>query len=94
MSQDHEEYQLNKPVPYKLHIDDGLLSLTKQKLELARYPDEPSDIADDDWSHGSKVQAVRRLANYWKDTYDWRAEEVGHPSPPYTPVLPFSRASR
>ena len=81
MSQDHAEYQINKPVPYKIHIDDDLLSLTKQKLELARYPDELSDLGDDDWSHGTKVEVVRRLANYWKDSYDWRAEEVCHSSP-------------
>ncbi len=71
-----EDYQLNKPVPYKLHLDDHFLSLTKQKLELARYPEEYSDLKDDDWSQGAKVEVVRRLANYWKDGYDWRAEEV------------------
>lgn len=81
MSQDPAEYQLNKPVPYKIHIGDDLLSLTKQKLQLARYPEELSDIGDDDWSHGSKVEVVRRLANYWKDSYDWRAEEVCYSSP-------------
>ena len=76
MSLENTEYQLNKPVPYKLHVDEELLSLTKQKLQLARFPDEPSDIGDDDWSHGAKVKVVRRLAEYWKDGYDWRAEEV------------------
>lgn len=76
MSQGDTEYQLNKPVPYKLHIDDHLLSLTNQKLQLARYPEELSDVGDDDWSHGSKVKVVQRLADYWKDGYDWQAEEV------------------
>lgn len=81
MSEENPEYQLNKPVPYTLHIDQDLLSLTKQKLQLARFPDEPSDIWDDDWSLGAKVNVVRRLANYWRDGYDWRAEEVLLPSP-------------
>ncbi len=76
MSQDESEYQLNKPRAYKLQLDDDLLSLTKQKLQLARYPEELSDLDDDDWSHGAKVDEVRRLAEYWKDGYDWRAEEV------------------
>ena len=76
MSQDHPEYQLNKPVPYEIHLDDDLLSLTKQKLQLARYPEEQSDIGDDDWSHGTKVKVVQRLAEYWQHGYDWRAEEV------------------
>lgn len=76
MSQGDPEYELNKPVPYNLHLDDDLLSLTKQKLQLSRYPEEQLDIAEDDWSHGAKVQVVQRLANYWKHGYDWRAEEV------------------
>lgn len=76
MSQDNSDYELNKPVPYNIHLDDNLLSLTKQKLQLARYPEEQSDVGDDDWSQGSKVKVVQRLANYWQDGYDWRAEEV------------------
>ena len=87
MSQGDSEYQLYKPVSYDLHIDQDLLSLTKQKLQLARFPDEPSDIGDDDWSLGTKVKVVRRLADYWKDGYDWRAEEVLLLSP-Y--ILPYS----
>lgn len=76
MSQDDLEYESNKPIPYSLHIDDHLLSLTNQKLQLARYPEEQSDIGDDDWSQGTKVKVVRRLAEYWRDGYDWRVEEV------------------
>lgn len=76
MSHDNSDYELNKPVPYNIHLDDNLLSLTKQKLQLARYPEEQSDVGDDDWSQGSKVKVVQRLANYWQDGYDWRAEEV------------------
>lgn len=76
MSQDNPVYELNKPVPYNIHLDDDLLSLTKQKLQLARYPEEQSDVGDDDWSQGTKVKVVQRLANYWQDGYDWRAEEV------------------
>lgn len=70
------EYELNKPISYNIHIDDHLLSLTKQKLQLARYPEEQSDIGDDDWSQGAKVKVVQRLANYWQDGYNWRAEEA------------------
>ena len=76
MSEQVPTYELNKPIPFNLHLDDQLLSLTQQKLQLARYPEELPDVEDDDWSQGSKVEVVRRLANYWKDGYDWRAEEV------------------
>ena len=43
-----ERYKLNEPVPFTLRLDDELLKTTKQKLELARFPEEPEDIADDD----------------------------------------------
>ncbi|KAL8742067.1 MAG: hypothetical protein Q9184_008309 [Pyrenodesmia sp. 2 TL-2023] len=66
----------NRPIPYSLHIDDALLDLTKKKLDLARFPEEQGDIGDDDWSQGAKVKVVKRLAEYWANGYDWRAEEA------------------
>lgn len=80
MSQDDLEFQLNKPLPYKLHVNDELLSITKQKLALARYPEELDDIDDNDLSQGAKVKVVKRLAKHWKDGFDWRAEEVANSS--------------
>ena len=70
------DLEFNKPVPHTLHVDEHLLRVTKQKLALARYPDEPEDVADDNWSDGAKVHAVRRLVDYWRDGFDWRAHEV------------------
>lgn len=64
---------LNQPVPFSLHVPESLLETTKEKLELARYPVELEDV--DDWSHGSQVDDVRRLAKYWLEDYDWRLEE-------------------
>ena len=38
----------NKPVPYGLPVDEELLSVTNQKLQLARYPEEQTDIGEND----------------------------------------------
>ena len=70
------DFEFNKPVPYVLNVDEQLLRVTKQKLALARYPDEQEDIGNDNWNDGSKVHVVRRLADYWRDGFDWRAQEV------------------
>ncbi|KAL9004741.1 MAG: hypothetical protein Q9188_002448 [Gyalolechia gomerana] len=70
------EDTFNKPTPFALHLDDDLLELTKKKLQLARYPEEQTDISDDDWSQGAKVKVIKRLAEYWSDGYKWRAEEA------------------
>lgn len=71
-----DEATFNKPTPYTLHLDDDLLELTKKKLQVARFPEEQADVGDDDWSQGAKVKVVKRLAEYWSNGYDWRAEEV------------------
>lgn len=75
----------NKPTPYTLRVDDQLLDVTKQKLRLARFPEEQIDVGDDDWSQGAKVKVVKRLAEYWADGFDWRAVEV---------VVPLSKDLR
>ncbi|KAL9598421.1 MAG: hypothetical protein Q9219_004511 [cf. Caloplaca sp. 3 TL-2023] len=70
------ENTLNKPTPFTLHLDDDFLELTKKKIALARFPEELTDIGEDDWSQGAKVNEVKRLAHYWGNSYDWRAEEA------------------
>ena len=71
---DSQAYDLNKPIPFTLRVDDELLSITKQKLELARFPEQQVDVGNDDWSDGASVKVVRKLATRWKDGYDWKAE--------------------
>ena len=63
MSQDAHGSLFHTPIPYKLHIDEELLSTTKQKLQLARYPEEQTNVGDDDWFRGAKVKVVKRLAD-------------------------------
>ena len=70
------DLDLGKPKPYTLHLANAFLSTTKQKLDLARFPKELDNIDDYDWSQGAKVKEVQRLAEYWRDGYNWRAREV------------------
>ena len=74
-----EELQLNKPVPFKVQVDKSLIETTKQKLALARYPEEQTDYGEDDWRQGAKVAAVKKLAEYWRDQYNWEQQEVSLP---------------
>ena len=68
--------ELNKPEPFNLHVEDDLLSITKQKLQLARYPVELEDLDEDNWRDGATVKRVKELTEYWKTTYDWRRQEA------------------
>ncbi|KAM0554934.1 hypothetical protein ACHAPJ_006670 [Fusarium lateritium] len=69
------ELKLNQPVPFSIRFDQTLVQLTRQKLDLARYPFEQSDFGDDDWSQGAKVGKVKQLAQYWRDEYDWEKQK-------------------
>ncbi|OGM41329.1 epoxide hydrolase [Aspergillus bombycis] len=71
-----KDLKFNTPVPYTLHVDRGLLHLTKQKLALSRYPEEQTDFGENNWAQGAKVSRVKQLAEFWKDHYDWEAEEL------------------
>ena len=66
-----DQLKFNVPVPYKLHVDRELLDITKQKLALARYPEEQSDFNECNWSQGAKVSRVKQLAEHW---HPWLAQ--------------------
>ncbi|KAF3390248.1 putative epoxide hydrolase [Penicillium rolfsii] len=70
-----QDLKFNVPVPYKLHVDRELLGLTKQKLALARYPEEQTDFTESNWAQGAKVSRVKELADFWRDEYRWEDEE-------------------
>jgi hypothetical protein len=67
---------LNQPIEYVPEVDTKFLEQTRQKLALARYPEEQSDFGPENWSQGAKVHEVSRLAEYWRDTYDWPSRGV------------------
>ena len=42
---------------------------------LARHA-FPDQIADTGWEYGIPVDYLRELVEYWRDDYDWRAQEA------------------
>jgi hypothetical protein len=67
--------KLYEPAPFVVSVDRQLLRDTKEKLKLARYPAEEV-LPADDWSQGTKNAELKVMAEYWRDEYDWEAEEV------------------
>lgn len=57
---------------HQIAIPDTELSDLHARLDRARWP---ADLGDD-WDRGMPVSAMRRLARYWRDVYDWRAAEA------------------
>ncbi|HVQ11976.1 MAG TPA: epoxide hydrolase [Vicinamibacterales bacterium] len=62
----------NAIVPFKIHVDDSVLTDLKQRLARTRFPGE---IANSDWDYGTNLAYLKELVTYWRDRYDWRAAE-------------------
>ncbi|KAK4061576.1 uncharacterized protein Triagg1_10285 [Trichoderma aggressivum f. europaeum] len=60
--------------PFTIAIPDSALEQLKNKLSQATFPAE-SDFSDDQ-NYGVSLSTVKRLTEYWKDGFDWRAYEA------------------
>ena len=58
---------------YKINVPDAGLADLKQRLSLAKFPDE-LDAAQ--WDMGAPLADIKRLSNYWLNSFDWRKEET------------------
>jgi pimeloyl-ACP methyl ester carboxylesterase len=61
------------PQPFTLNIPDAAIADLKTRLGLTRFPDA---APGEPWAFGSSVAYVRDLVAYWKDEFDWRAQEA------------------
>src|ERR1700761_5839899 len=61
------------PEPFVLDIPDAAIADLKTRLGLTRFPDA---APGEPWGFGSSVDYVRDLVGYWKDEFDWRAQEA------------------
>ncbi|KAG6120507.1 hypothetical protein E4U13_006424 [Claviceps humidiphila] len=60
--------------PFKIDVPDAAITRLKQKLALS---DLPSEVEfSNDWAYGAPRDDIRRLATYWQDGFDWRAQEA------------------
>ena len=59
-------------VPFKIQVPDAVLTDLKDRLTRARFPDE---IEGAGWRYGVNLAYMKELVAYWRDRYDWRAQE-------------------
>ncbi len=55
--------------PFHPEINETQIADLKQRLSLARFPDEETV---GDWSQGIPLGYVRELVDYWRHDYDWQ----------------------
>jgi len=60
--------------PYKLQVAQSQIDDLHRRLQTVRLPDEPIGI--DPWESGTSLTWIRRLTAYWRDSFDWRAQEA------------------
>jgi pimeloyl-ACP methyl ester carboxylesterase len=60
-------------VPFRIQVPDPVLTDLKQRLSRARFADEIPDVG---WDYGTNLAYLKSLVDYWRDHYDWRAQET------------------
>jgi pimeloyl-ACP methyl ester carboxylesterase len=58
--------------PFRVKVDDTVLTDLKARLDRARWPDAVDGAG---WDHGVDLAYMKDLVAYWRDRYDWRAQE-------------------
>lgn len=57
---------------FHIHVSDEILDDLKYRLHHIRWPDQVENAG---WEHGTELSYLKSLVSYWKDHYDWRAQE-------------------
>ena len=61
------------PTPFTLHVPDADLADLRERLARTRLPDQAPGAP---WAYGSDLDYMRGLLAYWRDGFDWRAQEA------------------
>ena len=62
-----------EPRPFTLHVAEADIADLRDRLARTRFPDQAPGGA---WAYGADVAYLRELTEYWRDRFDWRAEEA------------------
>jgi hypothetical protein len=57
--------------PFRVEVSKEILDDLATRLRATRFP--PGDR--DDWNAGANPRYLRQLVAYWRDRFDWRAQE-------------------
>jgi pimeloyl-ACP methyl ester carboxylesterase len=68
----HTQRTSDAITPFKIQVPNSVLTDLKQRLSQARFADELQDV---EWDYGTNLVYLKRLVDYWRDKYDWRAQE-------------------
>ena len=58
--------------PYQIHVPQEAIDDLRHRLAHTRLPDEIPGV---DWAYGASLAYVQELLDYWRGSFDWRAQE-------------------
>ena len=61
------------PQPFHLHVPDSAITDLHERLVRTRFPDQ---APGEPWAYGTDVAYLKQLLEYWRDRFDWRAQEA------------------
>jgi microsomal epoxide hydrolase len=59
-------------VPYRIDVPEAVLRDLRTRLAQTRFPDQ---IDGSGWDYGADLQYMKDLVAYWRNGFDWRAQE-------------------
>ena len=68
-----ESRQMAQPKPFTLSVPQAVLDDLRARLARTRWPEVPPM---EPWRTGTSVDYLRGLVEYWRDGFDWRAQEA------------------
>ena len=57
---------------FRIEVPDDVLSDLRDRLARARYP---ADLGNAQWAYGTNGDYLKQLCDYWREGFDWRAQE-------------------
>jgi microsomal epoxide hydrolase len=64
---------ISQPQSFGLHVPDAAIADLQERLSRTRLPDQtPGEL----WAYGTDVTYMSTLVDYWRDRFDWRAQEA------------------
>jgi pimeloyl-ACP methyl ester carboxylesterase len=67
------EVAMSDMTPFRIEVSEAALADLRDRLGRTRWPDE---LPDTGWSRGIPPSFLRRLAEHWREGFEWRGAEA------------------
>lgn len=72
LTEEHAKEKVGRMVPFHIQVAEEILIDLRERLARTRWPDELPDAGRD---YGTNRAYLQQLVTYWREQYDWRAQE-------------------